>query len=233
MRLVTAEERPGDVGSEDRYGLALIAILGLMALTPLLTTFPAGRSVLVLVFGATLLLVYRVSHASQRALRILLFTVLVGAVVSVGAMLSGSDAATRLVPAVAALYVAAGPYVVVRRLLQHDRITLATVKGALCVYLLVGQFFAVLYPVISLITRSPFFVQTSSPGTVDYLYFSFITLATVGYGDLTPASGIGRIVAMTEGLLGQLYLVTVVAILVGNLGRARPQHDGEDGDTGG
>ena len=53
------------------------------------------------------------------------------------------------------------------------------------------------------------------------MYFSFITMATVGYGDLTPQGGLGRALAVTEGLFGQIYLVTAVAALVGNIGRAR------------
>jgi hypothetical protein len=52
------------------------------------------------------------------------------------------------------------------------------------------------------------------------VYFSFITMATVGYGDLAPQGGVARALAVTEGLFGQIYLVTAVAALVGNIGRA-------------
>ena len=55
----------------------------------------------------------------------------------------------------------------------------------------------------------------------DYLYFSFVTQTTVGYGDLTAAGGFGRALAVLEALIGQLYLVTVIALLVSNLGSAR------------
>ncbi len=55
----------------------------------------------------------------------------------------------------------------------------------------------------------------------DFVYYSFVTLTTVGYGDLTASTGIGRMLSVTEALVGQLYLVTVVAILVSNLGRNR------------
>ena len=58
------------------------------------------------------------------------------------------------------------------------------------------------------------------------MYFSFITMASVGYGDLTPQGGPGRALAVTEGLLGQIYLVTAVAALVGNLGRTRTPRQG-------
>jgi hypothetical protein len=49
---------------------------------------------------------------------------------------------------------------------------------------------------------------------VSYLYFSFTTLTTVGFGDLTAGSDAGRMLAVMEALLGQLYLVTVVAFIV-------------------
>ena len=63
--------------------------------------------------------------------------------------------------------------------------------------------------------------RTASDSTADFLYFSYVTLTTVGYGDLTAAGGFGRAVAVLEALLGQVYLVTVVALLVSNLGRGR------------
>ena len=53
------------------------------------------------------------------------------------------------------------------------------------------------------------------------LYFSFTTLTTVGYGDLTAASNLGHTLAMSEALVGQIYLVTVVSLIVGNLGLRR------------
>ena len=64
------------------------------------------------------------------------------------------------------------------------------------------------------------------------MYFSFITMATVGYGDLTPRGGLGRALAVIEGLLGQIYLVTAVAALVGNLGQTRaPRQEREEGSS--
>ena len=61
---------------------------------------------------------------------------------------------------------------------------------------------------------------------------SFITLATVGYGDLAPQGGIGRALAVTEGLTGQIYLVTAVAALVSNIGSARASRQWRDRETG-
>jgi hypothetical protein len=64
------------------------------------------------------------------------------------------------------------------------------------------------------------------------VYFSYTTLATIGYGDFTAASSLGRMIAVSEGLVGQLYLVSAVALLVGNVGRQlRPNPIAETGAT--
>ena len=67
----------------------------------------------------------------------------------------------------------------------------------------------------------PFFAQQTHASSADYQYFSFITLTTTGYGDLTAAGNLGRAFAVLEALTGQIYLVTVVALLISNL-RRRP-----------
>jgi voltage-gated potassium channel Kch len=76
------------------------------------------------------------------------------------------------------------------------------------------------------VASSPFFVQTRDPTTADYLYFSFITLTTVGYGDYTAAGGFGRAAASVEALLGQIYLVTVVATIVSGMVNRRTREVG-------
>ena len=74
-----------------------------------------------------------------------------------------------------------------------------------------------------------FFAQ-GVPATIpNCTYFSFTTLATIGYGDLTAATNLGHTLSVSEGLLGQVYLVTVVSLIVGNLGRRRPRERGLEG----
>ena len=67
----------------------------------------------------------------------------------------------------------------------------------------------------------PFFAQEANPTSASYLYFAYVTLTTVGYGDLTASGNLGRALAVLDALLGQIYLVTVVALLVSRLGRTR------------
>jgi Ion channel len=93
--------------------------------------------------------------------------------------------------------------------------------GVLCVYLLLGTVFAFLYGLAAEVDDGGFFATGAPENQADFLYFSFSTLTTTGYGDLTAATGLGRSLSITEALLGQIYLVTVVALIVGNLGRSR------------
>jgi voltage-gated potassium channel len=109
---------------------------------------------------------------------------------------------------------------IARRLWLHAEISLLTVLGALCIYVLVGLSFAFLFEAVGYFGSQPFFASQERGSHGDFVYFSFITMATVGYGDLAPQGGVARALAVTEGLFGQIYLVTAVAALVGNIGRA-------------
>jgi hypothetical protein len=103
---------------------------------------------------------------------------------------------------------------------KEGKVTFDTVLGAIAFYLIIGLLFAQVYA-ITQVTTGTFFAQGRGDGT-DFIYFSFITLTTTGYGDLTPGPSLARMMAVTEALIGQVYLVTIVALLVSNLGRTRP-----------
>ena len=106
------------------------------------------------------------------------------------------------------------------RVVRAPVVNLRVVGDAVAVYLMMGLTFAYLYLAIDAVRGEDFFVQGPQHAYV-FLYFSYITLATVGYGDFTAADAVGRLLAMVEGLVGQLYLVTVLALIVSNLGRQR------------
>lgn len=112
---------------------------------------------------------------------------------------------------------------IVRQARRDHAITLRTMAGVLCVYLLLGSAFAFAYGIISAVENGPFFAQQPDGDISDFLYFSFVTLTTTGYGDLTAAQDLGRSLAITEALIGQIYLVTVVALIVSNLRGTRLQ----------
>ena len=104
---------------------------------------------------------------------------------------------------------------------RQESVNSQSVTGAIGIYLLIGMFFVYVYGASNYLSQSAFFVQTASASRPLFQYFSYVTLATVGYGDYTAAHQLGRMLAIVEALLGQLYLVTVLAILVSQLGRPR------------
>lgn len=94
-------------------------------------------------------------------------------------------------------------------------VDVVTVLGVLCIYLLFALFFASVHQVFGAFSTE-YLNGTDNPASgSDLLYFSVITIATVGFGDITPASEIARAVTVVEALTGQLYLVSVVAGVVG------------------
>ena len=132
--------------------------------------------------------------------------------------------------------------VIVRRIVKHPQVSVDTVAGAASIYLLLGLLFAVAYAFVGDIIMAfgpaastpavefsnaaqAFFISSRTPLPSDFLYYSFITLTTVGYGDVTASTQFGRMLSVCEALIGQLYLVTVVAILVSNLRPAARKAD--------
>ncbi len=117
------------------------------------------------------------------------------------------------------------PLAIARRLSRQPVIDFSTIAAALSIYLLLGLAFTNLYAAVDAVAPPLFSQADADPTYSDFLYFSFVTLATLGYGDLTPATNVARMAAVVETVLGQIYLVTIVAVIVSNLGRARrPRH---------
>jgi hypothetical protein len=114
----------------------------------------------------------------------------------------------------ASLLVTATLPVTVSRVLHHRRITYETVLGALCAYVLLGLLFAFVYLAVHELRDEPFFVQPGPHAESEYLYFSFVALTTLGFGDLSPDVGLPQALTVLEALCGQIFLVTLVARLV-------------------
>jgi hypothetical protein len=124
---------------------------------------------------------------------------------------------TYLLPV--ALLVTATLPITLSRVLRHRRITHETVLGALCSYVLVGLLFAFLYLAVDDFREAAFFVQGGEHRQSEYVYFSFVTLTTLGFGDLSPSVGLPQALTALEALFGQVFLVTLVARLVTLWGR--------------
>jgi hypothetical protein len=104
--------------------------------------------------------------------------------------------------------------VTINRVLHHPRVTSETVLGALCAYVLIGLLFAFVYLAVDNVRDAPFFAQPGTPDQGEFLYFSFVALTTLGFGDLTPSEGLPQALTVLEALIGSVFLVTLVARLV-------------------
>jgi hypothetical protein len=89
-----------------------------------------------------------------------------------------------------------------------------TFLGALCAYFMIGMFFAFTFGAVDVFLDEPFFTSGSAKPMSDYLFFSFATITTTGYGDLVPAGEVGQTLAVWEAILGQFFLAAVVAKIV-------------------
>ena len=104
-------------------------------------------------------------------------------------------------------------------LLSTRGVTVQAVAGALAVYLLLGIVFSFAITTMAKIDGGAYFAQGTDGSESERVYFSFTSMTTTGFGDFTPAQRGGRAVAVLEMLIGQIYLVTVISLLVGNLRR--------------
>lgn len=109
--------------------------------------------------------------------------------------------------------------VVARRVLRRPVVDLETLYGALCVYFLIGMLFSDLYIAVDAFALDPIFGRVVP--REDYSYFSFVTLTTLGYGDIVATSDVARRFAVVEAMAGQIFLATVVARLVSLYGAGR------------
>ena len=171
--------------------------------------------------GATVIFVLHTCVATPRLMRAATAVVSLAVCFAVLDAVIGSSSERTVEAAAAAFMAFVAPVAIARRLVSHRVVTLSTLVGAVCLYLLIGVFFAYIYAAVNGNAPIRFFVQLPDPTPGDFLYFSFVALTTLGFGDLSPATALGRTLTVTEALAGQLYLVSTIALLVANLGRSR------------
>ena len=141
----------------------------------------------------------------------------VGLTAAAVAGVAGGETAAGAVWLVGILLAAAIIVVIALGVVDQGEVNSQSVVGAICVYLELGMLFAFAYGSAAKLGSGYFFAQGTNGTPAIRLYFSYITMATVGYGDYSAAGNLGRTLAILEGLLGQLYLVTIVALLVSRL----------------
>jgi len=201
------------------YWAVLAAIFVCFFLAALLPNTAWALSIVVLIQSVTLLVAIWTAGWGMTE-RTIPFAIAVGAgsAAAINFFWQG-EALTVAIGLAAGLLTITIAFVIAKGAVAQNEVNSRSVAGAICVYMLFGLLFMFLYGVLALLGHGPFFAQGTDGTRPLRLYFSFTTLATLGYGDYTPAGNLGHALAVLEALIGQLYLVTVVAVVVTRLGR--------------
>ena len=190
----------------------IIGILGMVGLPRQSDT--AGvlvRITVTVLAGGVLFATIRIARVSRRHQR--WFSSVIGGLMLaaiVGFLVTDNPVFGKSVSVLWVLFVVAAPVLVLRQVLASNAVTLQTVLGSITVYLLIGV--SLTFLAIAMEGSVGFF--DVEPRSTAYVYFAFVTITTLGYGDLAPSTDGARMVSVISAVIAQMYLVIVVARLV-------------------
>lgn len=215
-------------GSPQRFGILLLALGATFFFYGLAGPGDLQRAIGPVLVGSTLLLALHAAEVPVRLERVAIVVVAATVAAVVVASLAGEGSTVSGAAAIAnGLLIALAPPAVVigvyRNMRATGTVTVTVVAGVLCLYLLLGLFFAFVYVAVQNLGGAPFFSNGAAAVSSRSVYFSFVTMTTVGYGDYTARTNLGHTLSVSEALIGQIYLVTVVAAIVGRLVPRGPQ----------
>jgi uncharacterized membrane protein YidH (DUF202 family) len=204
------------------YGWLLASLVASVFVQGTLPPSAAQQIVVSVLLAANLVLATLVARVHKSWLRLAVAIAVLGVALNLLRAFAGLVGEGE-VRTMNALVVLLGPPMValgVLRSLRASRaVRLEAVSGVLSLYIMLGLLFAFVYGALDQLGSEPFFAGGAEATVARCVYFSFVTLATVGYGDYTAGTNLGHTLCVFEALTGQIYLVTVVSLIVSNLGR--------------
>ena len=198
----------------DAFGLVLILILLTYVLASTLENRGWSAVLLAVATSATSLVALTSSHVSARVIRIALVSAVVAILIAAVDALSEGRVFFSVSSALLILLLLVATAAVLQRVLTSNTVSSRTILGAISVYTALGILFTWAYGMIDRLEGGAFFGSGVEAQGNDFVFFSYTTLTTTGYGDLVPAGDVGRMVSGLEMMLGQVFLVTLVAGLV-------------------
>lgn len=210
----------------DSYALVLLLVV-LTYVVSVSVTEERAASIVLTVQLATVWLTLRVSHA-RRVVRLVADVVLGLAAVVAAVSYFVHNPGDQLggIFAVSCLLYFIAPFSIVRHLVLRREIDRETLLGAVAAYLLIGMFFAFAYKAAGEFGNVPFFGAAGDGSLSQDLFFSFVTMTTVGYGNLVPAANPGQTFAVVEAVTGQLFLVLAVGKIINSFTPRRRERSG-------
>jgi hypothetical protein len=206
------------IRASDSYAL----LLGLLLVDYFLLAGVETTRVMALIriplIAGTMLLALHTSHAPRRVVRLGEVAAAIIVAGSVFYAVTGDRGALGIVNLLVGVLLISAPFFILIRILRHQRVGTETILGALCVYVLIGLTFASLFIAIDVLGSINFANPPEANSAPDLLYLSFITLTTVGFGDIVAAHDFGRALLVLEAVIGQIFLITLVARLVAMFG---------------
>jgi voltage-gated potassium channel len=209
--------------SEERMFILLCLIGGLLVLEPILSGFVAAR--IFLHFFLTAIFIYMVYIISGKKRHIMLNVwpaiVLLVSIWSQYVYPNQWVLATGMIAGVMLTGLVIANFLAI--MLQSDEVTPAVIYAAILSYLLAALMWAFLYTFLELVDPTSFNIAVSQPEGYlsEFQYYSFVTITTLGYGDITPMTHAAKSFSVLEAVVGQLYVVVVIAWLVGNYVRQK------------
>jgi Ion channel len=198
----------------DAFGLVLILVLTTYVLASVLGNKGWAAVLLTLSTSATSIVALTSSHAQPRIVRRALLVAALAILLAMASAAFGGRLCLNIASFLELLLLAVAMGAVLQRVLTSDSVSSRTILGAISVYTTLGILFTWAYGLIDRIEGGGFFGEGVQAHGSDFLFFSYTTLTTTGYGDLVPAGQVGRMVSGFEMMVGQIFLVTLVAGLV-------------------
>jgi Ion channel len=216
-KAVAGRPRVARLRASHRYRAVLVLILASFVFAAVAGNGTWTTSVLLVLQSTTLAAALWTAGLAPADSRLVILLLGASAATALGLLASSRPALEGAGGLLSGLLVVATIVVIAIGVIDQGEVNEQSVSGAICIYLLIGMVFLFLYNAIAGIGSGDFFAQGTDGTRSIRLYFSYVTLSTVGYGDYTPAGNLGHTLAVSEALLGQIYLVTVVALLVSRL----------------
>jgi len=217
--------------ASDAFGLVLVLVLLTYVLASLLENGGWSAVVLVVATSATSVVALVSSHVREGFIRSSLLLSALTIVLAVIAVVTDEKAFLNIASVIQITLLAMAMAAVLWRVVTSAQVGSRTILGAISVYGVLGIFFTFAYGTIDRIQGGAFFEEVAHPAGTDFIFFSYTTLTTTGYGNLVPGGQPGRMIAGLEMMIGQIFLVTLVAGLVSlwrpgdALRRRRERHD--------
>jgi hypothetical protein len=200
--------------ASDAFGLVLLLVLLVYVLASVISNRGWAAVLLTAIMGATSVVALTSSHARPLFVRRVLWLAVLAVVLAAITATTGGRHWLSAANLINICLLAVAMAAVLRRVVTSDSVSSRTILGAISVYTSLGILFTWAYGLVDRIEGGGFFGHVGSIQGSDFLFFSYTTLTTTGYGDLVPAGQVGRMLSGLEMMLGQIFLVTLVAGLV-------------------